>query len=94
MLRGVEYVHHDHNYWFSYNTITTLIKKHGYEVRDVVVYTFQPIGTAPVQAMARRAPRLFTRYLRAVPRLLMARLLYRLNPFWGDGLIVVSRLKA
>ena len=33
MLRGKEYVHPDHNnYWFSYKTITGLLKKHGYEI--------------------------------------------------------------
>jgi len=40
MLRNVEHVHPDHNYWFSYHTITTLIQKNRLSISDVFMYTF------------------------------------------------------
>ncbi len=50
LLRGVEYVHPDHNYWFSYHTVTNLLRKCGFEVAQVLVYSFQtsrmPVGRA------------------------------------------------
>jgi SAM-dependent methyltransferase len=47
LLRGVEYVHPDHNYWFSYLTATNLIRKGGFEIERVYVYSFQPLGVFP-----------------------------------------------
>lgn len=41
LLRGIEYVHPDHNYWFSYVTITNLVKKNGFVIEQVLTYTFQ-----------------------------------------------------
>ena len=40
MLRKVEHVHPDHNYWFSYHTITTLIQKNGLDIRNLYMYSF------------------------------------------------------
>jgi len=31
-------VHEDHNYYFSYTTLKTLIKKHGYRIKRCIVY--------------------------------------------------------
>jgi len=39
-LRGYESVHPDHNYWFSYKTLDTLMKKNGYRVKEILVYSF------------------------------------------------------
>jgi len=66
MLRRVEYVHPDHVRWYSYVTLLHLLDRHGYEIRDLVVYGTQP-GWHPARVMSR--------------------LLYRLNPFWANGLI-------
>lgn len=41
LLHGVEYIHPDHNYWFSYATVTNLLKKAGFEIREVYVYSFE-----------------------------------------------------
>jgi len=117
MLRGVEYVHPDHNYWFSYRTATNLIRKSGLAVQEVYAYTSQPSAILP-----RRLQRLFTRnpqavalseilaspdetvtrprasvgtrfiaYFRTLPKRILVRWLYRITPFWGDGLIIVTR---
>ena len=47
LLRGIEYVHPDHNYWFSYVTATNLLRKSGLDVTEVFAYTFQPRAGLP-----------------------------------------------
>lgn len=47
LLRDVEYVHPDHNYWFSYHTANNLLRKTGFAVREVCVYSFQPTSLLP-----------------------------------------------
>lgn len=56
LLRGVEYVHPDHNYWFSYVTATNLLRKSGFDVTAVYAYTFQPRAGLPnvVRRLLRR----------------------------------------
>ena len=39
-IKGYEFVHPDHNYWFSYMTIKTLMKKNGYNIEEMLVYSF------------------------------------------------------
>ena len=55
LLRGVEYVHPDHNYWFSYRTATNLVVKSGFEVAEVLVYSFQPRSIWPGGGASRDA---------------------------------------
>ena len=43
---GVEYVHEDHCCWYSWRTLTTLVEKCGYSVREWFWYGGPPI-TAP-----------------------------------------------
>lgn len=105
MLRGVEFVHPDHNYWFSYHTATTLLGKCGLQVREVYPYSLQRWGwrgqgmaaTASARSAmtgsppARAAP--FARiaaYIRSLPKRLLVSWLYHRSPFFGDGLIVVA----
>jgi hypothetical protein len=47
MFRGVEYVHPDHNYWFSYHTATNLLRKSYFDISELYVYTFQPLRILP-----------------------------------------------
>lgn len=42
LVRNVEFNHPDHNFWFSYGTITNLVLKNGYQVDELYVYSFQP----------------------------------------------------
>lgn len=44
LLRGVEYVHPDHNYWFSYHTIVNLLRKMHFIPKEVYVYSFSASG--------------------------------------------------
>jgi hypothetical protein len=37
-FKKYEYVHPDHNYWFSWKTLSTLLLKHGYLVKEILVY--------------------------------------------------------
>jgi SAM-dependent methyltransferase len=47
LLRGIEFIHPDHNYWFSYHTIVTLLIKCGYEIQEVYVYSFKSTQLLP-----------------------------------------------
>ncbi|BDZ69139.1 class I SAM-dependent methyltransferase [Methanobacterium ferruginis] len=39
-LRGYEFVHPDHNYWFSYRTLCALLNKNQYQIEELRVYSF------------------------------------------------------
>lgn len=39
-IKGYEFVHPDHNYWFSYMTVKTLMKKNGYNIEEMLTYSF------------------------------------------------------
>ncbi len=41
LRHGVEYVHPDHNYWFSCYTVTNLLRKCGFAVDAVFMYTHE-----------------------------------------------------
>lgn len=38
LSRGVELVHPDHNYYFSPTTLTTLLNKHGFDIKRLLMY--------------------------------------------------------
>ena len=112
MFRGVEYVHPDHNYWFSYHTATNLLKKNNFEISQVYVYTLQStgifrannrlvlekknattckgkIGKTPSRSMS--FPKIVLSCLRSLPKRLLAYFLLRRTPFWGDGIIIITK---
>jgi len=39
-LKGYEFVHPDHNYWFSWKTLSTLLTKNGYVINEILAYSF------------------------------------------------------
>lgn len=39
IIKGYEFVHPDHNYWFSYHTICTLLQKNHFQIEELRVYT-------------------------------------------------------
>lgn len=39
-IKGYEFVHPDHNYWFSYKTVNTLMEKNGYYIEEMLTYSF------------------------------------------------------
>ena len=40
LLEGVEIVHPDHNYWFSYLTAKNTVEKSGFWIKELAAYTF------------------------------------------------------
>jgi hypothetical protein len=103
LLRGIEYVHPDHNYWFSYHTLTTLLQKNDFAIQGLYVYALRSTRLLPPlfrrsRTFADPSPssppvsRRALAYLRSFPLRLVAGLLYRRSPFWGDGLIAVVQV--
>ncbi|MBN1874332.1 MAG: methyltransferase domain-containing protein, partial [Anaerolineae bacterium] len=111
MFRKTEYIHPDHNYWFSYYTITNLLNKNGFDIQKVYAYSLQPWGILPVSLKKRLVKRdqpthlseiaaetipsmpflqRLGGYLRSLPRRVIVQLLYKITPFWGEGIIVVA----
>jgi 2-polyprenyl-3-methyl-5-hydroxy-6-metoxy-1,4-benzoquinol methylase len=87
---GYEEVHPDHNYWFSYKTITNLLQRHGYSVEQLAVYTSLPIaGKLPGRSEQHGS---WWTKLKSLPKSLVARAMFATSSFWGDGIIVVARL--
>lgn len=117
-LKGLEFVHPDHNYWFSWSTLTSLLLKNGYQIIDARLYSFidykHPLIRSLVRKIAkkkssqtattrkvenvqtsslvsRKIMRGIGSRVRGVARIWSRRFLYRLNPFFADGLIVVVK---
>ncbi|GEM_PF-542413 len=114
-LKGLEFVHPDHNYWFSWSTLASLLSKNGYQIIDVRLYSFIDYKRPLIRSLVRRtvkkkssrpatnkkagcAPatsflsrRKIIRGIGSVVQILGRRLLYKLNPFFADGLIFVVK---
>lgn len=103
LLQNIEFIHPDHNFWFSYVTLTNLVRKSGLRVEEVYVYTFQPTTWRPAKARpaspsrpgaeTRRLDSWRSRLARG-PRRLVSTWLLRRHPCWGDGFIVIARAPA
>lgn len=114
LMRGVEFVHPDHNYWFSYATATHLVRQSGLEIQDTYVYSIHPSGLfssirkrlrrpakGPAETpVAEGTPRSngsspkgnrILHYLRTFPSRVVFSTLYRINPFFADGIVIVAR---
>lgn len=104
LRRGVEYVHPDHNYWFSYLTAGNLLRKTGFATTEVYVYSYQggaahaiPAVALPGESQAVVKPRIpvwkrAAGFIRFLPKRLLYSYLYSTTPFWGDGLIFVAQV--
>jgi 2-polyprenyl-3-methyl-5-hydroxy-6-metoxy-1,4-benzoquinol methylase len=82
LLRGQERVHPDHIYWFSYHTVTNLLRRAGFTPTEVFAYSFEDASLRPGLRWAR---------LKTLPRRLLVRWLYSRTPFFADGIVVVAR---
>lgn len=85
MMRGIEYVHPDHNYWFSYYTITNLMRKCTYNIKSTLPYSYQL-----VPFFYRPPTTKIARYLLSLGKRTIVRIMYRITPFWGDGIVVIA----
>lgn len=113
LWQRAELVHPDHNFWFSWHTLSTLLAKSGYEILETSMYTFldpdlpllKSAWAKLVAGLKRRTPdraslsavsrtrsrRLNLRRCKVVVNILTRRYLYRRNPAFADGLIMVVR---
>jgi len=115
LIRGVEFVHPDHNYWFSYATATHLVRQSGLEIQNTYMYSLQPSGLFSAarkrpghgrknpdgasrenielpSAKSTSAAKRILHYLRTLPRRAFFSSLYRVNPFFADGIVIVARV--
>lgn len=60
LLRGYENVHPDHNYWFSWKTLNTLLDKHEYKILEEAVYSY---GVFNLKSFRRDVVSLFGRLI-------------------------------
>ena len=116
-LKGLEFVHPDHNYWFSWSTLSSLLRKNGYQIIDSKLYSFvdykypvirgllkkiipkrpsqtvtgNTVSAEATSPIAHRFIRDFWLRVKSVARILSRRFLYKLSPFFADGLIVVVK---
>lgn len=98
LVGNYEFVHPDHKYWFSYQTVTGLMEGHGWEITALATYSFddprilQPIvESARGRSSAKQSLKWIAGGLREVPYRVLARWLQRRSPFFADGLIVQAR---
>lgn len=97
LLRNTEFVHPDHNYWFSYHTILTLLSKHGWNATEIATYSFEdrrllrPIADAlQNKRSVIVAAKWGVRAALNTPRRMLAGFLESRSPFFSEGLIVVA----
>ena len=105
LFRGVEYVHPDHYYWFSYYTVCHFLEKNGFVLKNVMVYSFQRQEILPRVSLTPSFTKLDDfektqksfwgkgkRYIRTLPKYLITRFLLKRTPFWGDGIILIVKV--
>lgn len=78
VARGIEWVHPDHKYYYSWKTVTTLLEQAGFRVDSILFYADVYDG------------RLSSAPKRLAKRVLNSTVL-RFFPQFGEGLIVVAR---
>lgn len=92
MNKGIEEINPDHNYWFSYATIDTLLRKNDYEIEDWRAYSYfnykkSALRTSLAYLSRAKIKRSVTRYIK---HLSIARK-YSRNANYADGFIIVAR---
>ncbi len=97
LRHGVEYVHPDHNYWFSYLTAGNLLRKTGYTTPEVYAYSYQGGVSLPGEPHVVAKPYIpvwkrAAGFIRFLPKRLLYTYLYSTTAFWGDGLILVTQV--
>ncbi len=117
-LKGFELIHPDHNFWFSWSTLRSLLLKNNYQVIDSRLYSFtdykRPLFRNLIKKVHKKMPysstatntlentrisahvrmkmiRNIGKYFNVVVRILILRFLYKLNPFFADGLIFIVK---
>lgn len=97
LLSNAEFVHPDHNYWFSFQTATGLIEKHGWQIESVSTYSFDDprVFGAVVAAGKDRSSFLTSAKwvvgaTRGIPYRAFVKWLQSRSPFFADGLIITA----
>lgn len=89
MFRRTEYAHPDHNYWFSYKTITTLVQKYGFGIEGLYGYA----ARHPSTRACLTGENLPLKWIKCIAVSFLSKFLLKRNPFFGDGIILLLRKK-
>jgi hypothetical protein len=80
-----ELVNPDHVGWYSWHTLRTLLRRHGWALREVRYYGFPRVSAPGSASLQERVQaRVFNAYQR------VSKTLFRLRPPLADGIIVVA----
>jgi 2-polyprenyl-3-methyl-5-hydroxy-6-metoxy-1,4-benzoquinol methylase len=92
LLRRIEYVHPDHNYWYSSYTIMNLLKKHGYQVIETHMYMAGKMSLTSFNSLRTNLlhPLNLIGQIVRIPVTFLTRLFLRLFPYFADGVIVIA----
>jgi len=114
MLKGIEYVHPDHNYYFSYLTLNNMLEKNGLDIRQRYIYSFSKYANSYDVSNFKlfywelmRKYRISNGILGLLKTLYLnfifetknffenqfTRFLFSKTHFFGDGLLVICKLK-
>ncbi|MEM2146867.1 MAG: glycosyltransferase [Candidatus Jordarchaeaceae archaeon] len=80
LFKGVEYIHPDHKYWFSWHTITKLLSEMEFRIHEVYAYSFSP------ESIHIAMNELFDKNLLAERDKLK-----HVIPFFSDGFIIIAK---
>lgn len=82
VFRGKEIVHPDHKCWYSYVTLKNFIESYGFRTTSVLLYSYRDVKL--IKSISLK--------LLLNKSILLRKILYRVNPFFADGLIFVVKL--
>ena len=81
-----EAIHPDHNYWFSWSSLNTILNKFGFRIEKTFLYNIYPkFSIKPEDNIICKFKKLGFRIIDTV----ITKIVIPFVPFWADGLIVV-----
>lgn len=61
VFKGREVVHPDHNFWFSYRTLSSFLTRNGYTITEVLTYSYADYKTSLVRRISEKMKKAFVR---------------------------------
>lgn len=87
---NIEIIHPDYNFWFSPTSLKTLLEKHGYFIREFYIDS-NPLGVSIKKNLG--LGEIMTRIIYALVNHVIAKLIIKIWPYFGNGLIFIAQRK-